>query len=65
MDHEIVESLQMSKRKAYRKLVEVMDLTAASLAMENRLPIQVFALKEPENIFRVLQGEKLGTLVTE
>ena len=45
--------------------LEVMDLTAASLAMENRLPIQVFALKEPENIFRVLQGEKLGTLVTE
>lgn len=27
MDHEIVESLQMSERKAYRKLVEVMDLT--------------------------------------
>ena len=47
------------------KRLAVMDLTATSLAMENRIPVQVFALKDPTNIFRVLQGEKLGTLVSE
>ena len=41
----------------------VMDTTATSLAMDNGIPVLVFALAEPENIGRVLCGEKLGTLV--
>ncbi|MBR0040112.1 MAG: UMP kinase [Oscillospiraceae bacterium] len=41
----------------------VMDSTATSLAMDNDIPVVVFALAEPENIVRVLKGEKLGTLV--
>ena len=41
----------------------VMDSTATSLAMDNDIPVIVFALAEPGNIVRVLQGEKLGTLV--
>ena len=41
----------------------VMDSTATSLAMDNDIPVIVFALADPENIVRVLQGEKLGTLV--
>ena len=41
----------------------VMDSTATSLAMDNGIPVIVFALAEPENIGRVLCGEKLGTLV--
>ena len=40
-----------------------MDTTATSLAMDNDIPVIVFALAEPENIVRVLGGEKLGTLV--
>ena len=43
----------------------VMDSTATSLAMDNHMPIIVFALKDPENIFRVLSGEKIGTVVSE
>ena len=43
----------------------VMDSTATSLAMDNRMPILVFALKDPENIYRVVHGEQIGTLVTE
>ena len=43
--------------------LQVMDSTATSLAMDNDLPVIVFALAEPGNIVRVLQGEKLGTLV--
>ena len=47
------------------KRLAVMDLTATSLAMENRLPVLVFALKDPENILRALRGEPVGTLVGE
>lgn len=43
----------------------VMDTTATSLAMDNDIPVIVFALAQPENIVRVLRGEKLGTLVTK
>ena len=41
----------------------VMDSAATSLAMENRLPVIVFALAEPGNILRVLHGEQIGTIV--
>lgn len=48
-----------------QKRLAVMDSTATSLAMDNGMPILVFALKEPENIYRVVMGEQLGTLVKE
>ena len=41
----------------------VMDTTATSLAMDNNIPVIVFALAEPENIRRVLLGESVGTTV--
>lgn len=41
----------------------VMDSTATSLAMDNNIPVIVFALAQPENLGRVLGGEKLGTIV--
>lgn len=47
------------------KHLAVMDTAATSIAMENNLPIEVFALKEPENIVRVVLGEKIGTSVTK
>lgn len=43
----------------------VMDTTATSLAMDNSIPVIVFALAQPENIERVLCGEKLGTTVNK
>ena len=43
----------------------VMDGTAATLCRENHLPILVFDLSEPANIARAVQGENVGTLVTE
>ncbi|MBE7022547.1 MAG: UMP kinase [Ruminococcaceae bacterium] len=42
----------------------VMDSTATSLCMDNNIPILVFGLNDPQNIIRVLQGEKLGTIVS-
>ena len=39
----------------------VMDSTATCLAMDNGLPVFVFALKDPENILRAVYGEAIGT----
>ncbi len=41
----------------------VMDSTATSLSMDNKIPVVLFALKDPENIVRVVMGEKIGTIV--
>ena len=47
------------------KHLAVMDTTATSLSMDNHIPVQVFALKDPQNILRVVMGEKIGTIVKE
>jgi len=55
-------------RISYRQVLEqglkVMDATAISLCMDNRLPIVVFNLKTPGNIKRAITGEPIGSLVT-
>ena len=54
---------EISYTEVLSRRLQVMDSTATSLAMDNNLPVIVFALAEPENIQRVLSGEKIGTLV--
>jgi uridylate kinase len=46
-----------------RKNLKVMDATAISLCMDNKLPIIVFNLNRPGNIKRVVLGERIGTVV--
>ncbi len=46
------------------KNLKVMDSTAITLCMDNNLPLIVFNLKENGNLLRVVQGDKIGTLVT-
>jgi len=41
----------------------VMDSTATSLCMDNKIPIRVFGLDDPENILKALSGEDIGTIV--
>jgi len=55
---------ELSYMEAIERRLKVMDATALSLAMENKLPIIVFNLTVRGNIKRVLSGEKVGTLVT-
>lgn len=45
------------------KGLKVMDSTAISLCMDNKLPIITFNLNDPDNISRVINGEKVGTTV--
>ena len=44
--------------------LKVMDTTAVSLCKDNSLPMIIFSMRERGNILRVIQGEKLGSLVT-
>ncbi len=44
--------------------LHVMDSTAASLCMDNNIPILVFNLNDPKNIVRAMQGEHNGTIVS-
>jgi uridylate kinase len=44
--------------------LEVMDTTAISLCMDNKLPIVVFDLTRPGNIARIVRGEPVGSIVT-
>ena len=44
--------------------LKVMDSTAVSLCMDNKLPLIVFNLKTSGNLKRIIQGDRIGTLVT-
>ena len=50
--------------EALQKQLKVMDSTAFSLCMDNKMPIVVFNFFLPHNLRRVVLGEKVGTLVT-
>ena len=54
---------EISYDEVLARHLAVMDTTATSLAMDNSIPVIVFGLAEPENIVRVLRGEKIGTTV--
>jgi uridylate kinase len=45
--------------------LQVMDSTAITLAMDNKIPLLVFAIKDPENILRALRGEHIGSIIGE
>ena len=62
-DPDAVKFDEISYEEVLAKKLQVMDSTATSMAMDNGIPVIVFALADPENILRVLSGEKVGTLV--
>lgn len=55
---------QISFDDAIRKGLKVMDMTAFTLCHENNLPIIVFDINRPGNLAAVVNGEKIGTLVS-
>ena len=55
---------QLTYLDALQRQLKVMDSTAFSLCMDNKMPIIVFDLFKPHNLRKVVMGEKVGTLVT-
>ena len=49
--------------EAISKGLKIMDTTAFTLSHENKLPIIVFDMNQDDNLLKVLNGEKIGTLV--
>ena len=45
------------------KDLKVMDSTATSLCRDNHIPLIVFGIDDPENLVRIIKGEKIGTIV--
>ncbi len=55
----------ISYQQVLAENLQVMDLTATSLALDNHIPVMIFALADPENILRAVMGETVGTIVEE
>ena len=43
--------------------LKIMDMTAISMARENKLPLVIFDVNKPKTLFKILCGEKIGTRV--
>ena len=54
---------QLTYLEVLKKGLKVMDSTSVSLCMDNKLPMIIFNVRQKDSIRRVLQGEKLGTMV--
>jgi uridylate kinase len=67
-DPEKVPGAKMFERVTYLDVIQkglaVMDSTAISLCMDNRMPIIIFNMNRPGNIRRAVMGEKVGSTVT-
>ena len=67
--HKLPRTQKKYETLTFTKVLEdrlaVMDGTAATLCRDNKLPILVFDLADPDNIARAVQGENVGTLVYE
>lgn len=55
---------EVSFQEVITRDLKVMDSTAFSLCKDNDMPIIVFNLENPENIIKAVQGEKIGTTVS-
>jgi uridylate kinase len=54
---------RISHMEAIERGLKVMDATALTLCMDNGLPIFVFNMGDERNIGRLLEGERIGTMV--
>jgi uridylate kinase len=55
---------KLSFQEAYEKNLNIMDMTAFTLCMENKLPIIVFDMNKKGNLLKVAKGQEAGTLIS-
>lgn len=55
---------KLSFQEAYEKNLNIMDMTAFTLCMENKLPIIVFNMNKKGNLLKIAKGEETGTLIS-
>ena len=54
---------EVSYMEVLEKDLKVMDSTAIAMCRDNKMPLLVFGIEDPENIVRAIKGEKIGTIV--
>jgi uridylate kinase len=54
---------KISFQEVFQNGYEVMDMTAFTLCQENKLPIIIFDMNKPGNLYKIMMGEEVGTLV--
>jgi uridylate kinase len=64
LDPDATKLSRVTYEEALALNLKVVDAAAFSICMDNRLPMVVFGLEGPDQVTRVLRGERLGTLVT-
>lgn len=66
-DPKIDKTAKRYDRLTYMDLLEkklkVIDSTATSLCMDNNIPLVVFAMDDPDNIIKIVKGERVGTII--
>lgn len=55
---------EISYMDVLEKDLKVMDSTATAMCRDNKMPLLVFGIDDPENIVRAVKGEKIGTIVS-
>lgn len=65
LDPNAVKFDELTYDEVLERHLKATDTTAMTLAMDNRMKLICFALKDPQNIIRVVCGEKIGTIVKE
>jgi uridylate kinase len=65
LDTEAIRFGEIDYMKVISQGLKVMDLTAITFCQDNKIPICVFDLTEEGNLWRVISGEKIGTMVKE
>ena len=63
VDKTAVKYDEISYKDVLAQDLKVMDSTATALCKDNKIPLLVFAISEPENIVKAIKGEKVGTIV--
>lgn len=64
VDETAVKYDEISYLDILNKDLKVMDSTATSLCRDNNIPLIVFGIDEPENMVKIVKGEKIGTIVS-
>ncbi len=64
IDKNAVKYDKISYKEVLAQDLKVMDSTATALCKDNNIPLSVFAISDPENIVRAVNGENVGTIVS-
>jgi len=64
-NHDAVKFDSITYMEILKKNLRIMDLTAVSLCQENNLPMIVFNMDVPDNLYKLVKGENVGTVIND